>query len=72
MAGVGDAEDVEDAVDADLPAQDDAEDCVGAVGGWQHVLGCEDGGEGVEQRVEKGVVEDGVVEGVVDGKCGWW
>ena len=69
-ADVGDFADVEDAVDAgdvDLLAQDDAEDCVGAVGGWQHVLdGEEHGEEDVEERGGGRVVEGGVVDGVAD------
>lgn len=66
-ANVADAVDVGDVEDVDLLVQDDAEDCVGAVGGWQHVLDGEDGGEDAEQRVAEDVVEDGVVDGVVDG-----
>lgn len=68
-ADVGDFADVDDAVGAEdvgLLLQDDAEDCVGAVGGWQHGLDGEDGGEDVEGRAVEDVVEDGAADGVVD------
>merc|ERR550532_3684580 len=84
-ADVGDVDDAVDAEDVVLLVQDDAEDCVGAVGGWQHGLDGKDGGEGVgkdaaECEMEdavgdawKGVVEDAgsVANGEVDGgACG--
>ena len=67
VGDVGDAVDVVDVEDVDLLVQDDAEDCVGAVGGWHHVLDGLDGGEDAEQRVVEDVEEDGVVDGVVGG-----
>jgi len=65
-ADVGDVDDAVDAEDVGLLVQDDAEDCVGAVGGWQHGLDGKDGGEGVEGRAVEDVVEDGAADGVVD------
>ena len=65
-ADVGDVDDAVDAEDVGLLVQDDAEDCVGAVGGWQHGLDGKDGGEDVEGRAVEDVVEDGAADGVVD------